>query len=79
MILCKKEIGCTLANGEKSRFQGIGIAVVELEPGNFVLLAPAYLSKKDDVNTISPGALKRYSKCTEATHEPHRVPTNHHE
>ena len=69
LILCKKNISCTLANGEKSGFQGIGIAVVETEPGNYVILAPAYLSKKDDVNTISPGALKCYSKCIEAKHE----------
>ena len=63
------EIKCTLACGEKSRFQGIGIAIVEVSHGSFVILAPAYLSTKDDVCTISPGALKRYSKCSEASHE----------
>ena len=69
MSLHKKEIQCTLANGEKSRFQGIGLAIIEIQPAIFLTLAPAYLSTKDDVNTISPGALKRYSKCTEASHE----------
>ena len=52
----------------KSGFQGIGIALAELEPGTFVLLAPVYLSAKDDVNTVSPSALKRYSKCKRAIH-----------
>jgi hypothetical protein len=69
VVLYRKEIKCSLANGEKSQFQGVGIAVGEISPGNFVLLAPSYLSTKDDVCTISPGALKRYSKCKEATHE----------
>ena len=64
-----KDIQCTLANGEKSRFQGIGLAIIEIQPSIFLTLAPAYLSCKDDVNTISPGALKRYSKCKEASHE----------
>ena len=69
IILFRKEINCTLACGEKSRFQGIGIAVVEISPGTFITLAPAYLSTKDDVCTISPGALKKYSNCIEAKHE----------
>jgi len=64
----RKHIPCSLANGEKSGFQRIGVALAELEPGAFVLLAPAYLSTKDDVNTVSPGALKRYSKCKRAIH-----------
>ena len=70
IVLYKKEINCTLACGEKSRFQGVGIAIAELSKGNYCILAPAYLSTKDDVCTISPGALKRYSKCKQATHEP---------
>ena len=69
IVLYRKEIPCTLANGEKSRFQGVGIAVREISPGNFVLLAPSYLSMKDDVCTISPGALKWYSKCIEAMYK----------
>ena len=64
----RKHVPCSLANGEKSGFQGIGVALAELEPNTFVLLAPAYLSTKDDVNTISPSALKRYSKCKRAIH-----------
>ena len=64
-----KGIQCTLANGEKSQFQGIGLAIIEIQPFIFLTLVPAYLSCKDDVNTISPGALKRYSKCKEASHE----------
>ena len=62
-------VNCTLANGEKSSFQGVGIAIMEVEAGEFIILAPAYLSKKDDVCTISPGALKKYSKCIKAEHE----------
>ena len=68
LILYRKEIKCNLANGERSRFQGVGIGVGELAPGVFVLLAPAYLSERDNVNTCSPGALVRYSGCTEAVH-----------
>ena len=64
----RKYIPCSLANGGKSGFQGIGVALAELTTGTYVLLAPAYLSTKDDVNTISPSALKRYSKCTRAIH-----------
>ena len=59
-----------MANGEKSRFAGVGVAIMEIKPKIFVLLAPAYFSEKDDVNTISPGALKIYSELSEATHEP---------
>ena len=42
---------------------------MELEPRVYLILAPAYLSKSDDVNTISTGALKTHSGCTSATHE----------
>ena len=69
MLLYRKKIDCTLACGGKAQFQGIGIAIVELQPDVFVTLAPCYLSEPDDVCTISPGALKRYSKCKEARHE----------
>ena len=69
IVLCKKDIRCNIANGEKSRFQGVGIACMELEPRVYLILAPAYLSKSDDVNTISTGALKTHSGCTSATHE----------
>ena len=44
--------------------------MVQINPGEYTTLAPCYLSTKDDVCTISPGALKRYSRCTQATHEP---------
>ena len=37
-------------------------------PGFPVLLAPCYYSKTDDVCTISPGALIKYSGCSEAIH-----------
>ena len=37
--------------------------------GTFILLAQAYLSPKDDVNTISTSALKQYSKYIKASHE----------
>ena len=68
ILLYKKTVKCTLACGEKTNFQGIGIAIAEVD-GVFIILAPSYLSTKDDVCTISPGALKRYSKCKKATHE----------
>ena len=69
ILFYKKEIDCTLACGEKTRFQGVGIAVVEIAPELYVVLAPCYLAAQDDVCTISTGALKQYSKCKRATHE----------
>ena len=69
MLLYKREINCNLACGEKTKFQGVGIAILEVAPGIYLPIAPAYLSTKDTVCTISPGALKRYSGCTKATHE----------
>ena len=68
IYLQKKYIPCSLANGAKSGFQGVGVACAELVPGTPVLLAPCYYSKTDDVSTLSPGALIRYSNCTEANH-----------
>ena len=59
MLFYKKEIDCTLACGEKTRFQGVGIAVVEIAPELYVVLAPCYLAAQDDVCTISTGALKQ--------------------
>ena len=64
----RKFIPCSLANGIKSGFHGIGVAVAELEPGFPVLLAPCYYSKTDDVCTLSPGALINYSGCSTASH-----------
>ena len=64
----RKFIPCSLANGAKSGFHGIGVAVAELEPGFPVLLAPCYYSKTDDVCTLSPGALITYSGCSTASH-----------
>ena len=69
ILFYKKEIDCSLACGEKTRLQGVGIAVDELAPKHFVVLAPCYLATQDDVCTISPGAMKQYSKCKRATHE----------
>ena len=64
----RKFIPCSLANGAKSGFHGIGVAVAELEPGFPVLLAPCYYSKTDDVCTLSPDALMNYSECSTASH-----------
>ena len=67
IYLIRKPISCSLANGAKSKFHGIGVAVANLQ-GTPMLLAPCYCSKTDDVSTISPGALIRYSGCSEANH-----------
>ncbi len=64
----RKVIPCSIVNGDKSKFQGVGIGVAETDDENFVLLAPAYISTQDGVNTISPGALTCYSNCTQSTH-----------
>ena len=50
--------------------------MVELAPSICVTLAHAYLSKKGDVCTISPCALKRHAGCKQATLSP-RVCKNH--
>ena len=68
IYLQKKFIPCSLANGAKSAFHGVGVAYAQLAPGLAVLLAPCYFSTTDDVSTISPGALIRYSGCEEASH-----------
>ena len=67
IYLIRKSISCSLANGAKSKFHGIGVAVVTLKDTP-VLLAPCYYSKTDDVSTLSPGALMRYSGCSRAVH-----------
>ena len=67
IYLIRKPISCSLANGAKSKFHGIGDAVATLQ-GTSILLAPCYYSKTDDVSTISPGALIRYSGYSEANH-----------
>ena len=67
IYLIRKSISCSLANGAKSKFHGIGVAVVTLNDTP-VLLAPCYYSKTDDVSTLSPGALMRYSGCSRAVH-----------
>ena len=67
IYLIRKPISCSLANGAKSKFHGIGVAVATLQ-GTPILLAPWYYSKTDDVSTMSPGALIRYSGCSEANH-----------
>ena len=69
IYLHKKFIPCSLANGIKSGFHGVGVAVAELAPDLHVLLAPCYYSTTDDVSTLSPGALKRYSGCEKANLE----------
>ena len=48
--------------------QGVEIGLAQMDEKKFILLAPAYLSTQDNVKTISPGALKRYSNCTQSTH-----------
>ena len=67
IYLIRKSISCSLANGAKSKFNGIGVAVVTLKDTP-VLLAPCYYSTTDDVSTLSLGALMRYSGCSRAVH-----------
>ncbi len=58
VILHQKVIPGSIANSEKSKFKGVDIGVAEMNNDKFVLLAPAYLSYQDDVNTISLVAMK---------------------
>ena len=57
-----------ISKRRKLRFQGVGIALIQVK-GTFILLAPAYLSTQDDANVILTSALNQYSKYIKASHE----------
>ena len=60
IYLIRKPISCSLANGAKSKFHGIGVAVANLQ-GTPMLLAPCYYSKTDGCSEANHSALKHLS------------------